>query len=46
LRQHERLTQADLELRAKKHALHEGNSLPRVLRLVAQPLHSDQKGAL
>jgi quinol monooxygenase YgiN len=46
LRQHERLTQADLELRAKKHALHEGDSLPRVLRLVAQPLHRDQKGAL
>jgi MFS family permease/quinol monooxygenase YgiN len=38
LRQHERLTEADVLLRAKKHALHVGASTPRVLRLVAQPL--------
>jgi hypothetical protein len=38
LRQHERLTEADLELRAKKYALHVGESPPRVLRMIAHPL--------
>jgi len=38
LRQHERLTEADLELRAKKYALHVGESPPRVLRMIVHPL--------
>jgi len=38
LRQHERLTEADLQLRAKKHAFHVGESPPRVQRMIAQPL--------
>ena len=38
LRQHERLTEANLELRAKKYALHVGELPPRVLRMIAHPL--------